>query len=718
MRYHFNSAKKLVERDIRPRLFFGPDDIPVIREGLDFPEGKRLWKAFKERAGKLTDMALSIEDMTTTIAEWNKTWDRPGTKIIFGLNDIAALACLDNNADALEACRRVLNVCPEAEKLAESGGRKRTGYQTGFYLAPAYDLIAPQLSPDERSAFCRWSFENVIYRTINKDLDYKIYFSPGANIPIVGMASAFLTWLALLGDKHAPRDATLAPRFTAMLEAVVGGSIGLDGYPMEDIGYGTAIAGNLGVIIECARRLGIIDIDKTMPRYKKFGNAILHFVQPWGNYLSNTGDHGDDFKNREFILPRLAESTGNPALLWLWQTLSYNHGRVHPQNSHPLLYNEACLGKDRQIPATLWSIIHAPLIRQARHPAKVKTPTSFRDRTRGIVSMRSGWNKDDTFIVFDSSQRSAGAQGHHHASAGHFSLSALGEYFSIDTGRYNNAQSCHSVILINKTPALPEDGEWKQVDREGRLFEYEPHPFVDTAAADSTQQHMTLKAERRIGLVKGREAPAYAWIMDDINAGNKINTFDWQMQCAPESVIQTRKDGATVTGFEHGNMLDVQLALPLFPGNRKSPDAHRIDKVFSDIAHPSAKNYLKKLFESPAALKKAVAQFSRPADMIHGPVYERPRLVLRFSGWNGRCLALLVPRKKGTPQARVTQLPAIPGTIAVQIRFKEVTDTIIVSFDHPLLQAGNVDERGLWCVVRQRNSNGKILKKAVGSEAI
>lgn len=711
MDYRLNTARSLVTHNIRPRLHFGPDDIARIHQGLDTPVGRRIWTAFAKRARALATLALEVDDPVVTLAEWSRSWDRPGTKIVFGLPDIAALAALADDEQAFAACRRILTACAAAEQLSlKDGGRKRLGYMTGAYLAPAYDMIAARLTVAERRAFCSWGVDCSIRQTL-KELDPRFFFSPGGNIPVVGLNGAFITALCLHGDPYAKLDDGTLARLTTMLETAVGGSIAPDGYPLEDIGYGTAVTSGLAISVECARRLGVADIAATLPRYHLFGRAILHFVQPWGEHLSNTGDHGDDFRAREFILPRLATDTADPTLLWLWQTLSYNHGAVHPGNSDQTLYGEVSVGSGRQVPPTLATLLHAPLLRQARRPT-AKIPTAFCDRRRGIVSFRSGWRADDALLIFDSSQRSDGAQGHHHESAGHFSFSALGEYFSIDTGRYNVAQSCHSVVLVNAAQRK-EDDQWRQTTKEGRLTAYAPHPFVDTAAVDSTVQHGVLKAERRAGLVKGPEAPAYAWVADAINANNEMAVFDWQMQCAPESRLRTRRRGATITGFRHGNLLDVDLFLPLFPGNHRSPDAHRITEVFEDVGHPNATAYLH--FDDPEEIRKKVAAFSRPAAMIHGPVYERPRLVVRFSGWNGRSLALLIPRRKGEPAPRLTQLDALPGTIAVTIAFATVTDTLILGFDHPMLRADGIDERGGWCVVRRRNSDGHILRHVIGA---
>ncbi|NLL83842.1 MAG: hypothetical protein GX230_06330, partial [Lentisphaerae bacterium] len=59
-----------------------------------------------------------------------------------------------------------------------------------------------------------------------------------------------------------------------------------------------------------------------------------------------------------------------------------------------------------------------------------------------------------------------------------------------------------------------------------------------------------------------------------------------------------------------------------------------------------------------------------------------------------------------------------PGAIAVEIAFAKVTDTLIVSYDHPVLKAGEVDERGGWCVIRRSNETGKVIRRIVGEEVL
>ncbi|MDP6359498.1 MAG: hypothetical protein QF473_30535, partial [Planctomycetota bacterium] len=91
-------------------------------------------------------------------------------------------------------------------------------------------------------------------------------------------------------------------------------AVGPGGYPEEDIGYGTMVASELIQMAEALTRAGWVDAWEECPRLSKVGQAVLHFVQPWGEFLAVTGDRGDDFQQREFCLSRLATRTKDLSL--------------------------------------------------------------------------------------------------------------------------------------------------------------------------------------------------------------------------------------------------------------------------------------------------------------------------------------------------------------------------------------------------------------------
>ena len=692
MNYAFGAARDLYLKKAHPRVYFGADDLPVIRRNLASGDGAKIASAFRQRVRKQLERVLTIDPADLRSTGGAAT---TGHQVLGSAFDIAFLAVLDDNADAVEAVRRLLAAAPEAERNppADQQARHRIGCSLAGVLAKAYDMIQPDVPSHERRSFCSWAYRSGIRTTLDGLLPgYPL--RAGGNISMNQLLNVIHILLALDGEEGLPdvtKEWALAlPMFEATLNTVVGP----EGYPSEDMGYGTAMAGRVAQAAEPLRRAGILDAYEVSPRQLEFGNAILHFVQPWGQNLSTTGDHGDDFGGRVFVLARLAQETKNPALTWLLGTLPYRGDEIQ-------------LRKGVQVEDSVFSILVANRFANAVHPAKLEPPpaTHFRDRGRGIVSLRSGWGKDDTFVVFDGSMRCSASQGHEHSSCGHFSISAFGEYFGIDTGRYNLEQNCHSVVLIDGKSGRDTRGQWEFVKHAGVLTDFSPDDFVDTAAVDSSLQHNCYWAKRHLGLVKGRGAPPYVWVVDDINKNNDWAEYWWQLHTCPENTIQLRKSHATITGWRHGNKMDVHFALP---ASNEYPRAHELVGLSQDEVEPSSYDYV-----GPFS-RDRMKQFSRPAEQLHYSTFIRPRLVARIAGYNGRFMSLMLPRKKGGKAPRVKRLKSLTGSLAVRITFENVEDTVIFAHEHRVLEAGDVSARGNWCVVRRSRKTGKVLASAVG----
>jgi hypothetical protein len=212
-------------------------------------------------------------------------------------------------------------------------------------------------------------------------------------------------------------------------------------------------------------------------------------------------------------------------------------------------------------------------------------------------------------------------------------------------------------------------------------------------------------AWRSLGLVKGGRVPAYVWTVDDINKANDWAEFWWTLNTSPENTIAIDGQRATITGWRRGNHLDVHFALP---SPDSYPRAHDL-ALTQDINQASAYKYV----GDPA---RRALDYARPTDQLHGALYVRPRLIARIRGANGRCLALMLPRRRGARPAVVERLDAVDNSLALRITFPDadVTDTLIWAFEHHLLRAGDVDARGAWCVVRQATRSGRLLDYALG----
>ncbi len=704
MNYSFASAIGLYREGLHPRLYFSRDDRGALLRKLAKGDGAVLLRAFRQRVSALVREVNGYADDESLAARIGKFSDPGFLRLVqsqtsHGLFEMAMLAFLDDDQAARDAVLRLLRLLPVLHDRTLGGQtRHRLGYYAAISIAPAYDLAYEFLTPEQRRELDCWLLR--IIRELLAELGPFFPVQAGSNIPLNKLLNAIMLMLVVENNSGVPALDKEWELVLMYAEAGVHGCLSLDGYPAEDMGYGTIMAGRLGMVMELLRRAGKYDVYKNCPRYGKFGRAILHMVQPWGEYLSTTGDHGDDFGMREFILPRLAAETGDPTLLWLLGTLSYPSRLAAGEKPA-----EVRLRPGFQVPHKAYPLLFADQFSQARHPAKAKIPTAFCDRGRGLVSLRSGWTAKDTFVLFDASQRPPNASGHEHASGGHFSLSALGEYFSIDTGRYNMEQDCHSVVLVNGRSGRDTKGQWRFMEHAGRLTAFEPGGFVDLAAADTSLQHNAYWARRHLALVKGHGVPAYVWVIDDINVCNGEFDYWWQMQVCPENQIQIRQEHATVAGWRKGNLLDVHFAQPLGPGAK----FHRLLEITQDVGQPSSREYV----GDPLAAYRQL-KMSRPAEQVHYSAFQRPRLLAKFRGF-GFLMSIMLPREKDTVAARVTALEAPPGSIAARITFGDLEDTVIFAKGTGLLRAGDIDGCGDWCVIRRRLRDGRPIKVAAGN---
>ncbi|MBM3740260.1 MAG: hypothetical protein FJW39_31285 [Acidobacteria bacterium] len=616
--------------------------------------------------------------------------DPRGQAVNNSLDDIVLVGLLEKDGQALEAARRVLLSSPASSP-------------NNFNVIFAYDLIQPHLSAADRRTAAVWLVEHM--RRMLAAMKPTYLQSAGSNIGMAYMLVALMSLLAVDGDEGVPDLAAERSRLLLLFEAALYSSIGEGGYPVEDIGYGTLMTGRVARVATCLRRAGLYDAYRKAPRFARFGRAMLHFVQPWGMYLSNTGDHGDDFGCRDLVLAHLARYNDDPTLIWLMMTLSYPPLDPEHRARIDAVARETGLAGGLQVPTTAVSLISLADAPQPVHPSKAKLPTAFSDQDRGIVSFRSGWKDEDTFLYFDGSQRPTGGQGHAHDSGGHFALSALGEYFAVGPGRYGMDQDQHNVMLVDGKSGRTTDGQWRASWYQGRLMDYRPDPFCDYAAADNTQQANCHWSWRHIGLVKpvGEDPetgpPAYVWTVDDVNGAYDFREFWWTLHSEPGNTIEVSRDSATIRGRRRGGLLDVHFAIPAADAH---PKPHTLE-LTQDIPWTSSHKYIR--------MEEAKANSYRT---VHHATYFRPRLIARLSGFNGRLMAVMTPRKPGSSVPKVETLSTPHGSLAMRLTFPGVQDTLIWAFAHQLLEAGGVRGRGQWVAVRRLSGSGRVLAYALG----
>lgn len=708
MNFQFACAKNLYVRHVHPRLYCAPDELKRLQNQIRSGNGLLLMAALRKKVRPLV-RAVERESakLPAMLAHHTVRKDPYGGLILQYLNDMALVGVLDEDARAINAVVLVLMALPEAEKIGP-----RDSYSIGWasvgIMQHAYDLVCHRMAEADRAVFTTWTVELCIRTALQKLRKSHYLRSAGANTGMVGMISAILSVLMVEGDPGVPDLTAEKQELLRYFEAALYCGIGPEGYPAEDIAYGSGMVSYLARVVEALRRAGYYDAYTQCPRYAKFGRAMLHFVQPWGKMLSNTGDYGASFGWRSPIFPRLASETKDPSLLWLSGTLSYPTAAAYPLDMRALkkTFPEICLKPGFRAPVDAYSLMVLDDLRKPVHPSRLPIPTQFMDPARGIVSLRSSWKEDATFVVFDGAQRPAAAQGHAHDSGSHFSLSALGEYFAIDTGRYSIEQEHHNVVIVDGKSGHVGDGRWVNSHYQGVLTGYDPGPVVDTASADVAQMSNCYWARRQIGLVKPVGAPrmpAYLWTVEDVNCANDYREFWWLLNVHPDSKIEIHANHATIRGAYHGHLLDVQFVLP-DPASYPKPHTLTLTQNMQLAGSPQ---------EYGGDPHRMASEYRRLVGNLEwGPVFERPRLVAKVAGYNGRFMALLLPRRKSEPPARVETLPAIDNVLAARITCGDVEDVLIWAYEHNLLEAADIRGRGQWCLVRRARRTRKILAVA------
>jgi hypothetical protein len=349
MKLSFGTARPLYRAGQHPRLLMGPADLVELRLRIRSGTGRKIWQALLRKVAPLFEELAAAPDSTAWLAG-DGTWSSLPARLLFGINDMALAARLEKRPVYIDLIRKLLRALCAADPVK---GRACIRLAD---MALAYDLLYDAWAPEDREAFTRAGLATLEARLEASQLTY--FKNAGANIPLLNFIGAVPVALVLRGEPGVP--GTLEDSLSRLIlrvEAAVNVTANENGYPEEDGGYGYAIMGRLVEYAEMLHRAGLFDVYTACPPFARSGRALLHLVQPWGEALSNTGDHGDDFGHRELALARLAARTRDPALIWLLRTLSYTRESVFPISGNGRFSGEVALAPKEQVPASYRSLL-------------------------------------------------------------------------------------------------------------------------------------------------------------------------------------------------------------------------------------------------------------------------------------------------------------------------------------------------------------------------
>ena len=418
---------------------------------------------------------------------------------------------LSGDRQALEAARRALLTVaawPTWTPPWFTAHGLHTYYEVGVFtqrVALGYDLIADELSPEDKSQIAEAFWKNSIRPTLDEYFFYDRLPIAASNHEAQSVGGAIEACVALYGDvpdwttRFGPALAELVVAYERLLDGLFPGDgseaepAGYEHFAMEGMSWGMAA-------------LHALDI---RPRgFEKMMKAFwwLRYAQVRPDLVLDTGDSGSELRALSGYAWG-AEYAGDPALRAFYET------RDRPK-SDGSLWVALIPGEPSNRLRAFWTLS------AARSPAMVtpEPPLSRIFPARGSAVMRSGWLPEDTVI----SLRVGPWFNHEHHDQGSFRAAAYGEELVAEAGYADYYRDPHYPDYFTQAPAhntvVIDDDPFSQEDYDGRYWpafqnfaKFERHVFspgIDYLAANLAPAYARRKPgqapDARVPLCKAR----------------------------------------------------------------------------------------------------------------------------------------------------------------------------------------------------------------------
>ncbi len=447
---------------------------------------------------------------------------------------------LNGNPNALAAARRALLTMIQWKAWVPPRWRShglRTYYEVGVFtqlVAFGYDLIADELTPQEKAAVAQAFWEKVIEPTSKEYFSYNRDPIGASNWMANSLGGAIAAAVADAGDtagwdhREGPALTELTCAFEQLLRGLFPGDgseaepIGYENFAMQGISWGMSGLGALGVRPQGARRV-----------FEGFWWPYYATARPRREL--DTGDFDGRLKGLSGFA-WTAEHAGIPALRSFYDAgthLNLSHGSPVGPNGH---FFEEMLG-----PLDLACCSKPPQPFNPPPPSRVFPK-------RGSAVLRSGWNPASTVI----SLRVGPWFNHEHHDEGSFQVAAFGQELIAEAGHANYYTDPHYADYFSQASGhntvLVDDDPFSQGAFAGRYWSGFAYPHFtsqllagafDYLAADLTSAYDgRLKSYRReFFFLK----PDILIVRDRLRAAGN-HTFSWLLHTPPGSRLQM--DGA------------------------------------------------------------------------------------------------------------------------------------------------------------------------------
>jgi hypothetical protein len=576
----------------------------------------------------------------------------------------------------------------------------------------AFDILYNEMDEDLRSELHGFLRTNVVeaFQTKNIRNPSRRKFNIGGN-----------TWLrqyekyvvALGATYQAGEDNSAALEAAKLLRQSIHHGLDEGSAIYEGYSYGWRDAEWMSISAELLMRMGAGDMWKEEPRFANLCVQWLYLIAPGRRGVNSFADMHRHMSGRSPLGMLLhARRLNDPALWWGWDQLGGRgmlEGHKEPTPKR-LTWNEGLVA--------LWEDNDAEI----KLPGEAGYPLDRHSGRAGLSVMRSGWNDDDLYFSLMSSGRDPGCQIHQHVDAGHFSLFALGEGFSIETGYGDIKGKYHSLMIPDgeEPPGTPDGFEQMFFGASTESFAAGHHAAY--ACVNSAAQWRCQWAYRHGLVIRAPGSEPYALLLDNMNHGPEFREYLWLVNSERHNTIQLDRDSeqAVIQGKRHR----LEIAWN-YPADYEYPEPHRLELDKDEI---DSLCWLGPEYTEAEGLD--------PEDpVVRGAtgIGYRQRLKASLWGYNGQLLSTLIPRRADGSPVNVERINA-PDQFGLVIRHGDVTDTVIAS-----PQLGNIDLAGVegearliairrdseenitwWCAVEayELNADGRSLFPRSGEASV
>ncbi len=671
-----------------PRIFCGPEDLAGWRARCQAGIPGRAFAELRRRADALCDPAspgyLDIERASRAeLLSIREKWGYGAANNRGGpLHILSFAAAIGADPRHLAHARRFMCAAASPPPVPPGIG-PLTGPHGARYKAAepvstaaangdlplAFDLLHEHLDAAERALIAGHLRRNVVepYRR-----DYlanpRLYAaSLGMNPPWHEMTVYAWTLAAVydpLLDAGAFEELAWCLRLALHQGVDAAGMIG------EGPNYGRHDAWRWTTLAEILKRAGSADFWRREPLLTRLLEHWADLLLPGRREIMNVADsgrHSGTVPDLHLLLG--ARATGSPLLQYAWERLS---GRGEIPGHGPVPECLESLGF-----VTLWERDDA----KAGSPQDLGRPLDVAAGDFGVSIMRGGWGTDDLYFALLAAGRRPGCLIHQHLDAGHFTLFALGEAFSIESGYGDSRGAYHSVMLPNGQEPPCSPLHFDQVYPGGRTTVFADSATAAYAKIDSGWQWDCFWAYRHALLIRAPGAEPFVLLLDNMNYRAKFSFYTWLVNTEPGNRIELNEAESRAAIHGRTNRCEVLWS---FPPPEAYPSAHFLELAADELD-------------------------STPLHHQHHRlgIGRHPRLKATLHGYNGLLLSALLPRRAGMPAAGVERLYGA-NQFGLVIDHGEVTDTVLVNPQDGRLDAGGLKGEAVMAVAR-RDRAGRLL---------